>query len=113
MAVSGERNCCPFCRTSLWASASERWSRKRCPRCAAELWVVAFSDLAMFFVRQPGETSHEFLASLAALVWPEDGFSDSDVKAALSSMDSLDLLEFIFEVEKAMHCRQPEPGSPG
>ncbi len=114
MAVSGERNRCPFCRTSLWAPASERWSRKRCPRCGADLWVVAFSDLAVFFVRQSGETLHEFFASLARLVWPEeDGLSESELKAALSSADSLDLLDLMFRVEEAIHCQQPEPGSRG
>jgi hypothetical protein len=113
MAVSGERNRCPFCRTALWAPASERWSRKRCPRCGAELLVVAFTDGAIFFIRQPGESMQDLLTSLARLINPKLRMSGSEMEAVLEGMDSLDLVEFEMEVEEAMQSQEPEAGSGG
>ncbi len=113
MAVTGEWNRCPFCRTPLWAGASERWILKPCPRCGAELWVVGFSAGAMFFMRQPGQSLHDFVASLAALVCPKFGVTGREVKAELGRMDSLDLLDFVFQVEEAMQSDQGEPGFGG
>jgi hypothetical protein len=122
MAVTGEWNRCPFCRTALWGGApgadvhrvaSKLVGRKRCPRCGADLWVVAFTDGAMFFIRQRNESLQAFLTSLAALISPKVRLSAAEIEAALGRMDALDLVEFVMEVEEAMQSQEPEPGSGG
>jgi hypothetical protein len=95
MAVAGE-NHCPVCRAALWADAAEVIAPRKCPRCGAELWVLVGANAPLFFVRQPGQSPHRFLAALAA---PLDGTPVEQLEAALTSMDSLDLVEFVMEVE--------------
>jgi hypothetical protein len=95
MAVAGE-NRCPVCRAALWADAAEVMAPRQCPRCGAELWVLVGAKEPLFFVRQPGQSPHRFLAGLAA---PFGGTPVEQLEAVLKSMDSLDLVEFVMEVE--------------
>src|SRR5262249_51476955 len=96
MTITGAAGRCPTCGAALWAPPSEPLGSARCPRCGAELWVVGLSSGPRFFVRRPGESLADFAADLAAgRLGPAD-----EVGAALKEMDSLDLVEFIFELEE-------------
>jgi hypothetical protein len=96
MSTTGAADRCPTCGAPLWAPPAEPFGSRRCPRCGAELWVVGFSSGPRFFVRRPGESLADFVADLAAgRLGPAD-----EVGAALKTIDSLDLVEFILELEE-------------
>jgi hypothetical protein len=53
----------------------------------------------MFFLQHPGQSQYSFLAALAA---PLYGTSAEELEAGLKGADSLDLVEFVMEIEEAM-----------
>lgn len=98
MTRTGAHRHCPVCGAALWAPASPPFAAARCPRWGAELWAVVFSSGPCFFVRQPGQSLADFVTALAeAYLGPEAG----DGPPALASMDSLDAVELIMELEVA------------
>lgn len=100
MAATGAYDRCPLCRAVLWNAALLNLDERQCPRCGAELWVVLFSRGPAYFIRRPGENKHEFLHELfAAIAGPDSGLKPSDIEAAIKGMDSLDMTEFIAELE--------------
>ena len=96
MASSGARDGCPICQTTLAATPSEPIAQRRCPRCEACLWALAASSGSVFFVRRPDESAAEFLAALAG---PSLHASEQDIASFLEDGDSLDLVEFLAELE--------------
>jgi hypothetical protein len=98
MSITGD-NRCPVCRAALWFPLSEAVGERDCPRCGARLWALAGSEGPMFFVRQRHESKYHFLAALHASI---SNTPVEDVEAALNSADSLDVVEFIMEIEDAM-----------
>lgn len=98
MASAGAHDGCPICRTALAAAPSEPIAERRCPRCEAGLWVLALPSGPTFFVRRPGQSAAEFLAALAG---PGLGLSAPDIASFLRGADSLDMVEFMEELEAA------------
>ena len=97
MAVGGAQSRCPLCGASLFTADCSPLDERQCPRCGAKLWVISFSDGPTCFVRRPGETKYELLASFAG----SDGvLNPSDIEAAIKKMDSLDFVEFLLELEE-------------
>jgi hypothetical protein len=92
-------NRCPLCRAALWAPDAEAIGGKRCPRCGADLWVLIGSAGPRFFLRQPGQSKINFLAALAG---PLHGKSTDQMEGMLMQADSLDLVEIVVEIEKAI-----------
>lgn len=86
---------CPVCRTSLWSPATDTMGSLRCPRCEAELWAFASRRGPMVFVRRPGESALDFLASLTATRY---GTTAEEMMETISGMDELDLVELIVEL---------------
>jgi hypothetical protein len=101
MALPGE-NRCPLCETALWAPKTETLGSKRCPRCGAELWVLMGSAGPLFFMREPGQSKLSFLAVLAA---PLYDMSLEETEAMLKGADSLDLVEFVMEIEDWLRAK--------
>jgi hypothetical protein len=101
MALPGE-NHCPLCEAALWAPDTEALGSKRCPRCGAELWVLVGSDGPVFFPRKPDQSKFSFLAELAA---PLYDLSKEEVEAMLKRADSLDLVEFVMEIEDWLRAK--------
>ncbi|MCI0378742.1 MAG: hypothetical protein L0215_14130 [Gemmataceae bacterium] len=91
-------NRCPVCRTALWAPDSDTISTKKCPRCGAELWVLVGSKGPVFFARPPGQTKRQFLAALGAAIY---GTTPEEMETQLKDADSLDIVEFVMELEDA------------
>jgi hypothetical protein len=60
------------------------------------LWVLGES---LFFVRQPGQSGHQFLAELAGRLY---GTSAPEMARTLENADSLDLVEIVMEIEDAI-----------
>jgi hypothetical protein len=52
----------------------------------------------VFFVRRPGQSAVEFIKTLAG---PGLGLSERDRVSSLRGADSLDLIEFLMEIEAA------------
>jgi hypothetical protein len=98
MTCTGD-NRCPVCRAALWAPDSETIGQRTCPRCGAELWVLVGSEGPMFFLQGRGQSKYRFLAALAAALY---GVSADELEAGLKHFDSLDLVEFVMDVEQAM-----------
>jgi hypothetical protein len=98
MTSTGD-NCCPVCRTVLWAPKDETIGQRVCPRCGAELWALVGSVGPMFFPRRPGESERGFLARLLG---PLYNVSAEEMEGALRSVDDLDLVELVMEVEEAL-----------
>ena len=96
MASTIERGSCPVCRTILSAELSEPIAERQCPRCEACLWAVAFPAGTVFFVRPPGQSVTDLLALLAG---PALGISPRDIDALLRGADSLDIVEFLSELD--------------
>jgi hypothetical protein len=99
MATIVERGRCPVCRTILSSERSEPIVVRQCPRCEACLWEVAFPSGTAFFVRRPGQSTAEFLAVLAG---PRLGVSERSIAAFLRGADSLDMVEFMQELEAVL-----------
>jgi hypothetical protein len=102
MATNGARDGCPFCRTPLAAGPSEPIAERQCPRCEAGLWALALPSGPVFFVRRPGQSAAEFLAVLGG---PSFGASAHDIDSLLRSADSLDIVEFLQELDAASELR--------
>jgi hypothetical protein len=95
MAFTGARDGCPICRTALSATPAEPIANRRCPRCEACLWAIAASSGSVFFVRRPGQSAAEFLATLAGSGLAA---SEQDIASFLEEADFLDLVEFLYEL---------------
>jgi len=93
----GSRDCCPLCETALAAAACEPIAQGRCPRCEAELWTLAFPSGPAFFVRRPGDSASKFIAVLAG---ERLRASEADIASFLRAADSLDMVEFMAELEE-------------
>jgi hypothetical protein len=98
MAPSGARDGCPLCRTALAATPSSPIAERRCPRCEAGLWAIALPSGSVYYVRRPDQSVEEFVAALAG---PVLGTSAEDIARFLRCADSLDLVEFLEELEAA------------
>ena len=98
MPVGGDSRC-PVCRAALGAPGVRALGSKTCPRCGAELWVLVGSAGPLFFLRQPGQSAHGFLAGLAG---PLYNLPADEMEGVLRGADSLDLVEVIHEVEEAL-----------
>jgi hypothetical protein len=103
MALSGACGRCPVCAAALWAPDPGPTGEGRCPRCGAELWALPLASGPTFFVRRPGQTFHEVLAAWAS---PRLGVPAEEIEWTLRSADSLDIVEFVMEVENAAWPRR-------
>ncbi len=98
MALTGSRLACPVCQAALAAAPSEPIVERQCPRCEAALWAIALPSAPMFFLRRPGQSAEEFLVELAAAAL---GMSEPDITSLMLNADSLDLLEFLAELDES------------
>jgi hypothetical protein len=88
---------CPVCRATL-PSPKDIYGETRCPRCSAQLWHLSFASGPAFFVRHRGETIYDLLSAVAG-----EGFSTDEIERILRDGDSLDIAEFLSEIEDAVH----------
>jgi acyl carrier protein len=72
--------------------------------------VLSFADGPAFFVRQPNQSLAEFLD---ALTGDQPGLSAKEIEAVLKGADSLDLVEFVMEVEEAVRLQPPGKNTGG
>jgi hypothetical protein len=98
MVLTGAYNACPVCQAALAASPSEPIAERHCPRCQAGLWALVPPSGPVFFVRRPGQSCADFIAALAV---PALGMSARQVASVLAGADSLDLVEFLAELQSA------------
>ena len=99
MIPTGARLACPVCQSALAAAPSEPIAERQCPRCEAALCALALPSAPTFFLRRPGQSTEEFLVELAD---PALGMSKPDITSLMLNADSLDLLEFLAELDESI-----------
>jgi len=75
------------------------YGETRCPRCSCQLWTLTLASGPTFFVQRTGETIYDLLVDLAD---SRHGFTAADLERALNDADSLDVAEFLLELEDAV-----------
>jgi len=98
MKREGSLERCPVCRATLPVPTSACGEAK-CPRCNCRLYHLTFASGPTFFVRCRGETIYDLLADLTD---SRQGFSAADLERTFRDADSLDVAEFLLELEGAM-----------
>jgi len=96
MKRDGTLGHCPICRATL-PLPRDVYGETRCPRCSAQLWHLVFTSGPTFFVRHAGKTIYDLLAAVAG-----DGFCATEIERILRDADSLDIAEFLSEIEDAV-----------
>ena len=101
MKRDGSLEHCPGCRATL-SVPKQVYGETRCPRCSCQLWHLTLASGMTLFVRRPGETIYDLLADLAG---SRHGLTAADIERTLKDADSLDVSEFLLELEDAARRR--------
>ena len=72
------------------------YGETHCPRCNAHLWHLVFASGPAFFLRDSGETIHDLLAEVG-----DHGLSAAEIERIWRDADSLDVAEFLSEIDDA------------
>ena len=95
MKREGSLEHCSVCRAALSAPIAA-YGHTHCPRCNGQLWHLALPSGTTFFARHAGESIYDLMASLSD---SRHGFTAADLEATLRNADSVDVVEFLAQLE--------------